>query len=101
MERERKLREIFANIDEDQRELCDRLIDEVIFLERRMTALRELPFIRIHPDDPSRQKVTAAAKLYKECSQSYMNAIRILIGVLKNANSSDADELARMLSDFE
>ena len=100
MTRETKLRKIFENIDEDQRELCDRLITEVIFLEDQMTELKKLPFVRVHPEDASKQKTTAAAKLYKECSQSYMNAIRILSGVLRRQDSSATDELAHLLEDF-
>ncbi len=42
-----------------------------------------MPFIRIHPKDPTKQKkVTKAAKLYKEHSQSYMNAIRMVYSMI-------------------
>lgn len=101
MTRETKLRKIFENIDEDQRELVDRLVTEVIFLEKQMDELKALPFVRVHPDDTSKQKTTAAAKLYKECSASYMNAIRILSGVLRRSDSSAEDDLAALLEGFE
>ena len=65
-----------------------------------MSELRKLPFVRVHPDDPSRQKTTSAAKLYKECSQSYMNAIRILSGILNRVDTSAADMLEKQLSEF-
>lgn len=101
MTRRDKLNEIFAGVDDDQRELVSRLLDEVVFLEERMTELRELPFVHVHPQNPAMQKTTAAAKLYKECSQSYMNAIRILSSLLRKVETSAADELMDLLGEFE
>ena len=101
MTRREQLDDIFRNVDEDEKRLVDRLIDEVIFLEEQMTALRKMPFIRTHPNDPSLQKSTAAAKQYKECSQSYMNAIRILASVIRKVDTSAQDDLLRMLGEFE
>lgn len=100
MTRREKLAEIFENIEDDQRVLIDPLLDEVVFLEDRMRELRQAPFIRFHPEDRSRQKPTAAAKQYKECSQSYMNAIRILSGILRKAEGDAADDLMERLAEF-
>lgn len=55
------------------------LIDEVIFLEGRLEELKKLPFIKIHPKDPTKQKATPAQKQYKELLQQYVNIIRVLI----------------------
>lgn len=57
------------------------LIDEVIFLENRLTELKKLPFIKVHPKDPTKQKSTPAQKQYKELLQQYTNVIRILLRV--------------------
>jgi len=100
MTRRDKLEKIFENVDENQRALVAPLIDEVIFLENRMRELRNEPFIRYHPKDRSMQKTTAAAKQYKECSQSYMNAIRILSGILRNAEGDADDDLLARLEEF-
>jgi hypothetical protein len=100
MTRRDKLEKIFENVDENQRALVAPLIDEVIFLENRMMELRNEPFIRYHPKDRSMQKTTAAAKQYKECSQSYMNAIRILSGILRNAEGDADDDLLARLEEF-
>lgn len=100
MTRREKLGEIFANIDADQRDLIEPLLDEVVYLEGRMRELRTMPFIRVHKTDPSLQKSTPAAKQYKEASQSYMNAIRILSGILRNTESDAADKLTSMLDEF-
>lgn len=95
-----ELDSIFENIDESQKKLVDKLLDEVVFLEIRMEELKKMPFVKVHPEDPSRQKTTSAAKLYKECSQSYMNAIRILCGLLNKVETTAQDELIRILQDI-
>lgn len=66
-----------------------RTIDEMVLLEERMSELRELPFIRIHPNDPSKQKSTPAAKLYKELLQQYTNIVRIM---MRATGTDDRDE---------
>lgn len=98
--RREDLAKIFENVDEGQRTLVDRLLDEVCFLERQMEELKKLPFVRTHPSFPQMQKSTPAAKQYKECSQSYMNAIRILLSILKNVELEAADELNKRLEEF-
>lgn len=98
--RRSELNEIFASVDESERRLVNRLMDEVVYLEERMDELRKMPFILQHPTNPALQKSTPAAKQYKECSQSYMNAIRILHGVLKQVETSEQNDLLRRLEEF-
>lgn len=100
MTRREQLDDIFKNVEEEQKQLVSRLLDEVVFLEDKMSELKKLPFVNVHPKNPALQKTTSAAKLYKECSQSYMNAIRILAGILRKVESSAQDELLKMLEEF-
>ncbi len=67
----------------------DPLIDDFVFIEGQLTELRKLPFIRVHPNDPSRQKTTPAAKQYKELLQQYTNIAKIL---LKVSGADEADQ---------
>ena len=99
-QRRAELDKIFADVEESQRTLVSRLLDEVCFLETQMAELKKLPFVRTHPNFPQLQKATPAAKQYKECSQSYMNAIRILLGLLKSVEMEAADELNKRLQEF-
>lgn len=55
------------------------LIDDMVHLEEQLDHLRSLPKIKVHPKDPSLQKVTPAAKLYKELLQQYTNIVRIMM----------------------
>lgn len=100
MTRLEELNDIFRDVDDGQRKLIQPLIVEVVDLEERMRDLKKLPFIAVHPQNNSLQKMTPAAKLYKECSQSYMNAIRILCSVLNKVETTAQDELLRKLEEF-
>ena len=101
MDRREQLNKIFENVEDDKKQLVDKLLDEVVFLENKMTELKSMPFINVHPKNPALQKTTPAAKLYKECSQSYMNAIRILCGLLNKIETTAQDELMKILSEYE
>ena len=68
-------------------EIYGPLIDEVLFLEERLTELKKLPFILVHPSDPSKQKPTPAGKQYKELLQQYTCALKALEGKLKESNN--------------
>ena len=101
MGRKETLEDIFKDVDESEKKLIEPLLEEVIYLEEQMKYLRTLPQIQIHPKNNAMQKKTEAAKLYKEYSQSYMNAIRILVGILHKVDSSAQDELLKRLAEFE
>lgn len=100
MTRREELEKIFMDVDENEHELVNKLLDEVVFLENQLTDLKKLPFISVHPQNPTMQRKTEAAKLYKECSQSYMNAIRILVGIIHKVDTSAQDELLKKLEEF-
>ena len=100
-QRKTELIKVFDDIDPGTRVVIMPLLDEVCYLEGRMNELKKLPFIRVHPEKPDLQRPTAAAKQYKECTQSYMNAIRILCGILNRNETSAQDELLKRLEEFE
>ena len=54
------------------------LIDEMVYLEEQLDYLRTLPKIKVHPSDPTKQKLTPASKQYKEFLQQYVNIVRTL-----------------------
>jgi hypothetical protein len=57
---------------------AEQLIDEVVFIEEQLVELKKLPFISVNPKNPMQQKVTPAAKQYKELLQQYNNSLRLL-----------------------
>ena len=65
------------------------LVEEMVFLEKRIDEVKKLPFIKVHPKNPEKQKATPAAKQYKELLQQYTNIVRILLRV---TGTDEADE---------
>lgn len=76
MDRKEQLLEIFKDKDIT---LIETVIEDVIFLEKSLNKLREMPFISVNPNNSAQQKATAASKQYKELLQQYNNCIKILI----------------------
>lgn len=95
-----ELRGLLASIDESERAVLDRLLSEMVFLEEEMQTLKTKPFLAVHPKNPALVRSTPAAKLYKECSQSYMNAVRIILNTLRKNDTSAQDELLKKLEEF-
>lgn len=90
MTRKEQLLHVFDQI-EDTKDVILPMIDDVVFLEGQLEALRKLPFIKVHPEYPDIQKPTAAAKQYKELLQQYNNCVKILTGILrKDAPEEDS-----------
>lgn len=91
-DRKQKLIDIFKNVEESKQELVSNLIEEVIFLEEQLRALKKLPFIKVHPEFSDIQKGTAAQKQYKEFMQSYINAVKVLSSTLSRDLEEEDDE---------
>lgn len=87
--RKEVLLKICAGLDENGKAAIVQLIDEMLFLEDRLTGLKTQPFISINPRNPAQQRQTAAAKQYKEFLQQYTNCVKIL---LKVAGGEAAEE---------
>lgn len=85
--------ELMALIPEDAKELVGSVIDEVVFLEDRLTELKKLPFIQVHPQDPSKQRNTPASKMYKEFLQQYINCIKMIEYVIYKDKRLEGDEV--------
>lgn len=87
--------EIVALIPEESLELVTSVIDDVVFLEGRLTELKALPFIEVNSKNPMKQRSTPASKLYKEFLQQYINCIKMLEYVIykeKRLEGGEAEE---------
>lgn len=71
------------------------LIDEVLYLENQLDTLRKLPKIRVNPNNPEQQKITPAAKLYKEYLQQYLNALKLLLYMTDDDNNNGEESPLR------
>ena len=74
------------------------LIDEILYLEDQLNYLRDLPKIRVNPADKSQQKITPAWKMYKECVQQYLNAIKLLSGITKTDVDTEESPLRKWVN---
>ena len=79
-------KELLSLINHDK--LLIPLVSDMVTLEEQLEYLRTLPKIKVHPKDPTKQKATPAAKLYKEALQQYTNILRILM----RATGTDVDD---------
>ena len=85
--------EIVAIIPEESLELVTSVIDDVVFLEERLTELKKLPFIEINPKNHMKQRSTPASKLYKEFLQQYVNCIKMIEYVIYKDKRLDGYEV--------
>ena len=85
--------ELLALLPDDSKELVSDVVDEVVFLEERLTELKLLPFIQVHPQDKTKQRSTPAAKQYKEFLQQYINCIKVIESVIYRDKRLEGDEV--------
>ena len=85
--------ELIAIIPEESYDLVKSVIDDVVFLEERLTELKELPFIEVNPKNPMKQRSTPASKLYKEFLQQYINCIKMIEYVIYKDKRLEGDEV--------
>ena len=90
MDRLEELKKIFENVDPDKKILVSFAVEELVFLERRLTTLKKYPFT-LYNRKTGETKVTAAGKQFKELEQSYLNCLKVLHGVLRNASGEEED----------
>lgn len=84
--------ELISIVPEDSLELVTSVIDDVVFLEERLTELKKLPFIQVHPQDTTKQRSTPASKQYKEFLQQYINCIKVIEAVIYRDKRLEGDE---------
>ncbi len=71
---------------------------EMVHLEEELETLRQLPKVRVHPKDPSRQKPTTAGKMYKEYLQQYTNIVRIMMKATGTGEQEEESPLRRWMN---
>ncbi len=78
MQKMDKKEELINYICNGKKELIETLVDEFLFLDDKLQKLKRLPFIKFNPENPYQQKITPAARQYKELLQQYTNVYKIL-----------------------
>lgn len=94
MERKEELIRLVEKIkNEGVKKLCLPLIDELIYLESELDEIKKHPFIKIHPSDPSKQKILPAQKIYVSLMTQYNGTIRTLSKMLVDNGAKDVSPL--------
>lgn len=101
MATEEELRSYFAHVEDDKRQFAFDTIEEYIFYRDKITELMRYPDIEVSKRNPTRIRLTPAAKLRKEYSQILDAKRGTLLRILNQVESSAADDLLAKLSEFE
>ena len=78
-----------------EEEKARELVEDIDFLEQRLQELRRLPFLRIDPNNPERQKPTPAARQYKELLQQYNNSLKLFCKLCGDLKEEEAESPLR------
>ena len=71
------------------------LVEDIAFLEQRLQELRRLPFLRIDPNNPERQRPTPASRQYKELLQQYNNSLKLFCKLCGDLREEEAESPLR------
>ena len=97
LERKQDLEKICKSLDETAQKSTCELIDHIVFLEKQLSELKQLPFIEVNPKNPMQQRPTPAAKQYKELLQQYNNCIKILLSAAQKTEDEETSPLREYL----
>lgn len=92
-ERAAKLREIARAAGEEEK--AAELVEDIAFLEQRLQELRRLPFLRVDPNNPERQRPTPASRQYKELLQQYNNSLKLFCKMCGDLKEDEAESPLR------
>lgn len=95
MSRRDELLKIFKDLDENVLTIVTPMVDELIFVEGQLVELKKMPFVRVHPDDVSKQKSTAAYKVYKDLLSQEREILRMLLMSLRKDGDGDGESPLR------
>lgn len=83
-----RYKELLECVNADEK-IVGSLIEEIIYLEDQIKAVKKLPFIKVHPKNPDMQKATPASRLYIQLNAQYNSALRTLLSI---SNKEDGEE---------
>lgn len=100
-----KLKEIFADVEENKQKLVEGLIEDAAFLKTENEKLKEVidqvGMIKVHPTNPDIQKPTEAGKQYLKNINSYAVVIKTLNGVLQKNTIEGEDAFDEFLNSMK
>lgn len=101
MEREFDLQKVVDGLDETSRKVVAPVVTDILFIEKQLDELRKLPFISVNPRNPVQQRITPAAKQYKELMQTYAGLLKLLLGSMPNGDGAETSPLREYLNSLK
>lgn len=95
MNREERRAELENIIRPEHRATAAQIIEEILFIEERLEFLRRLPFLKIDPKNPTKQKATPASRQYKELLQQYTNSLKTLAKISGETGEAEKESPLR------
>lgn len=95
MDREKRRAELENIIRPEHRATAAQIIEEILFIEERLEFLRRLPFLKIDPKNPTKQKATPASRQYKELLQQYTNSLKTLVKISGETGEAEQESPLR------
>lgn len=98
MDRKEKLYSVIDGLGENVQIMGYSLVDKLLFIEQQLLELEKLPFIKVHPEDPFKQKELPARKQYIPLLQQYhlyLKSLLKLVGV--DTSEDDLGEFKKYL----
>lgn len=96
-----KFNKLIDKVDEDIKPLVVSMINDYMFVNKRLEALKNLPLIEIHPKDKNKQRQTAAGKQYKEYLQQKVNIFKALCSLVSKGGAEEESPLRAYLKNIE
>ena len=93
MDRKEEILKLIDNNNTKSVKVISELIDDFVYIEEQLKELRKLPQIVVNKENPSMQKLTPAAKLYKDFLIQYSNLIRIILSVVEEEVTEDDESV--------
>ncbi len=93
--RQTELENIIKESGSESEVLLKTIVEEVIFLEKRLEELKKLPFLSVNPKNQAQQRTTPAAKQYKELLQQYTNCVKVIAKAI-GQDDTEADSPLRV-----
>lgn len=92
---------ILNNVDDSLKPYAKSMIQEFIFVNQRLEELKTYPSIETHPNNPAKQRQTAAGKQYREYLQQKTNIFKSLCALIGKKNVEEESPLRAYLKGIE
>lgn len=93
MDRKEEILQLIDNNNTKSVKVISEIIDDFVFLEEQLKELRKLPQILVNKENPALQKLTPAAKLYKEYLVQYSNLVKIILSAIDEEVTEDDESV--------